>query len=267
MRLAGQKVTKPWGKTVLPPPFASSHDEPVGEIWFAAPDSVETDLLVKYLFTSQKLSVQVHPRDRHARRQGLTRGKDECWLVIDAEEDARIGLGLTGEIRKAKLRAAAATGAIEGLIDWKPVRAGDFFYVPAGTIHAIGGGISLIEVQQNSDVTYRLYDYGRPRELHWDEAIAVADLEPYNMVNHDYIPPDRPALLMDGPKFRLFQVAGQDSDLLNECEAGEWHVIPLEGMVKMGRDKIAPGELGLYDSIDGIDFGANRRCLIAVSME
>ena len=89
--------------------------------------------------------------------------------MLDAEPGAVIGLGLTREVSREALRAAALDGSIESLLDWRPVTQGDLFYSPAGTIHAIGGGIALIEVQQNLDLTYRLYDYGRPRELHLDE--------------------------------------------------------------------------------------------------
>src|SRR5205823_13170573 len=108
-----------------------------------------------------------------ARARGLPRGKSECWYILEAEPGAVLGLGLTREAAADELRAAALDGSIEELISWRPVRAGDFISVPPGTIHAIGAGISLLEIQQNADVTYRLYDYGRPRELHLDDGIAV----------------------------------------------------------------------------------------------
>jgi mannose-6-phosphate isomerase len=98
---------------------------------------------------------------------------------LHAEPDARIGLGLTRQVSREALRAAALDGSIETLLDWRPVTPGELLYSPAGTIHAIGGGISLIEIQQNLDLTYRLYDYGRPRELHLDEGIAVAEPGPW----------------------------------------------------------------------------------------
>ncbi|MGE4322901.1 MAG: phosphoheptose isomerase, partial [Sphingobium sp.] len=99
--------------------------------------------------------------------------------ILDAEPDARLGIGLTRPLSPAAFRAAALDGSLEDLIDWKPVKAGDCFFIPAGTVHAIGAGITLAEVQQNVDVTYRLYDYGRPRELHLDDGAAVSRLEPY----------------------------------------------------------------------------------------
>ena len=136
-------------------------------------------LLVKLLFTSESLSVQVHPDDVYARAHGGERGKTEMWHVLRAEQGARIGLGPRERLTPEGLREASMTGEIERLLHWMPARAGDTFFAPAGTIHAIGGGLVLCEVQQYSDVTYRLYDYGRPRELHLDEALAVARVEPY----------------------------------------------------------------------------------------
>jgi mannose-6-phosphate isomerase len=177
-RLNARPVERVWGRRTLPANFPRpAGDEPVGEIWFEAPAGAE--LLVKYLFTSERLSIQVHPDDEAARRLGLPRGKDEAWYVLDAEPGAVIGLGLTHEVSRDALRDAALDGSIEALLDWRPVKAGDCFYSPAGTIHAIGGGLALIEIQQNLDLTYRLYDYGRPRELHLEEALAVARPGPW----------------------------------------------------------------------------------------
>jgi len=179
-RLPRRHVERIWGRRDLAGPFAppsGTGSEPIGEIWFE--DSAGAELLVKYLFTAERLSIQVHPGDEAARARGLPRGKDEAWYVIAAEPGAVIGLGLTRAVSPAELRAAALDGSIERLLDWRPVAAGDVFYSPAGTIHAIGGGLSLIEIQQQLDLTYRLYDYGRPRALHLDEAVAVADPGPW----------------------------------------------------------------------------------------
>jgi mannose-6-phosphate isomerase len=178
MRLERRPLERIWGREALPAGFddCALDGAPVGEIWFE--NCAQDALLVKYLFTSDRLSIQVHPDDKAARAAGYPSGKDEAWLVLDAEPGAVIGLGLKRRVSREKLRIAALDGSIEALIDWRPVKAGDSFYSPAGTIHAIGGGLSLIEIQQNSDVTYRLYDYGRPRELHLDEAVAAAQPGP-----------------------------------------------------------------------------------------
>ncbi|PEQ10193.1 mannose-6-phosphate isomerase, partial [Novosphingobium sp. PC22D] len=161
--LAIRQVEKPWGRDVLPAPFSAPAGKRIGEIWFEPPPELP-QLLVKYIFTSEALSVQVHPSDAETMAAGLGRqGKEECWLILAAEPGARLGIGFREPLDGAAMRKAALDGSIEHLMDWHSVRPGDFFHIPAGTVHAIGAGVSLIEVQQNSDITYRLYDYGRPR--------------------------------------------------------------------------------------------------------
>jgi len=220
-KLSAHLVEKPWGRTELPPPFGDTGGRRIGELWFDGP--ADAPLLAKYIFTSERLSIQVHPNDEQARARGLPRGKSECWFIVDAEPDATIGLGLVREMDADELRGAALDGSIEQLLDWRPVAAGDFFYVPAGTIHAIGGGISLLEFQQNSDVTYRLYDYGRPRELHLDDALAVADRGRYPDGLRRKVSPDEDAVLVDGAQFRLVH---NHSDAM--ADRTRW-VMPLAG--------------------------------------
>lgn len=180
-RLSTITVEKPWGRTDLWPGFDNPSGAKIGEIWFEAPEGVNPDLMVKYLFTSEKLSIQVHEDDATAQAHGRARGKDEAWVILDAEPDATIALGLKAPTDIATLRAAAVDGSIEQLVDWRAVRAGDVIYSKARTIHAIGAGLTLIEVQQNVDLTYRLYDYGRPRELHLDQGLSVSDPVPFEM--------------------------------------------------------------------------------------
>lgn len=184
-KLIARRIEKPWGRRDLAPYFddVPPHADKVGEIWFEMPGGGDPELLVKYLFTSERLSVQVHPGDAAARARGHARGKDEAWLVLAAEPYGTVGLGTTRPLGADELRAASLDGSIEDLLDWKPVKAGDFFYSPAGTVHAIGAGVTIIEVQQNIDLTYRLYDYGRPRELHLDDGVAVSDARPFVVRN------------------------------------------------------------------------------------
>jgi mannose-6-phosphate isomerase len=158
-----------WGKTRLAPWFPDS-EKPVGEVWYLAEQ--ELPLLVKLLFTAERLSVQVHPDDGEAG----PRGKTEMWYILDSDPGATIALGFREPITRERLRESTRTGEIEALLNWIPVKAGETYFTPAHTVHAIGPGIVLCEIQQNSDVTYRLWDYGRPRELHVDRAIAIVDL-------------------------------------------------------------------------------------------
>lgn len=206
-KLTTRCIDKVWGRHRLTPwfPDAPEGDEPVGEVWYEMPGvpADAPELLVKFLFTSEKLSIQVHPDDAAARARGYPRGKDEAWLVLDAEPHATIGLGLKRAVSPDELRAAALDGSIEDLVDWRPVTAGEVIYSPAGTVHAIGPGLAIVEVQQNVDLTYRLYDYGRPRELHLDDGIAVSDPVPFTRVDTPRAVGEGGMLLVDGPAFRL----------------------------------------------------------------
>jgi mannose-6-phosphate isomerase len=140
---------------------------------FASGASAEFPLLIKTLFPREKLSVQVHPNDAQAQQLGEPRGKTECWYVLSAEPGATIALGFREETSPRQIRAAIADGTLEDKLRYLPVKAGDMVFVDAGTMHSIGPGMVILETQQYSDITYRLYDFGRPRELHIDAALAV----------------------------------------------------------------------------------------------
>ena len=234
MRLVRGYIEKPWGRTALPPQFDASTGDKVGEVWFQG--TPDLPLLVKYIFTSERLSIQVHPNDQQARERGLPRGKSECWYILDAEPGAVLGLGLTREVEAEELRAAALDGSIEELIDWRPVKAADFVMVPAGTIHAIGAGISLIEIQQNSDVTYRAYDYGRPRELHLDDAVDVAIRGPYDQTLIQHLSPGEERTLIGETPFTL--VSATDDRM---ADRQRW-LVPLSGELRTGSEVVKPGE-------------------------
>jgi mannose-6-phosphate isomerase len=196
---------KVWGTPNTEPWYPNPERRDIGEVWFSASES--TRLLVKLLFTSDNLSVQVHPGDDYAREHHDSRGKTEMWHILRAEPGARIALGVKEKLSSNRLRETAETGEIMDLLDWIPASPGDTFFIPAGTIHAIGGGLALCEVQQHSDITYRIYDYGRPRELHLDHAIAVSHLEPREgMIKQQ--------LLVDCPYFRTRRLEVAESFLV-----------------------------------------------------
>ena len=257
-------VAKPWGKDVLPAPFVAPVGQRIGEVWFEPPAALP-GLLVKYLFTSEKLSVQVHPSDAQTIAQGLGhQGKTECWLVIGADPGAALGIGFGKTLDADQLRAAALDGSIEQLLEWIPVRSGDFFYIPANTVHAIGAGISLIEVQQNSDITYRLYDYGRPRALHLDAGIAVASGAPSDPALRRHIGPGGSVTLVDGPLFRLDRLAGAPDPATAARYAGApVLVLPLQGEVRVGNEPVRPGQCALAVSLEAVALGSSALALIA----
>ncbi|MXP08839.1 class I mannose-6-phosphate isomerase [Pseudoblastomonas halimionae] len=260
--LSTRQVEKVWGRDTLPAPFVAPEGRRIGEIWFEPP-AVLDSLLVKYLFTSEKLSVQVHPDDEQVRKLGEgQRGKEECWLVIDADPGATLGIGFDAPLTAAEIRAAALDGSIEQLMTWHPVEAGDFFYIPAGTVHTIGPGVSLIEVQQNCDITYRLYDYGRERELQLDRAVEVANGEPYADPRYCHVPDRGERWLTDGPRFRLLR---SDGDVQETSAFGDTPllVLPLDRPLDVAGEMIAPGGCAVANSIRDIDFVPSGRALLA----
>ena len=201
-RLKPVFVKRVWGKTDLKPWFEADAGDKIGEVWLTGPECIiqggeedgrtlkdlssqctgtldgvlgggEFPLLVKMLFPDEKLSVQVHPDDDEARALGLPRGKTECWYVLDAVPGATVACGLRPGVTVESVRKGAEDGTLETLLEQLPVKAGDMVLVEAGTVHAIGPGVVLLEVQQTCDVTYRLYDYGRGRDLHLEEGLKV----------------------------------------------------------------------------------------------
>jgi mannose-6-phosphate isomerase len=202
-RLAPWFSERPWGRKDLRPWYESTGTtERVGEAWLTGPESVvetgpmtgqtlaavagttsakllgttggtEFPLLVKLLFPDDKLSVQVHPDDAQAQAMGQPRGKTECWYVLEARPGATIALGLKPGATADVVRTAIADGTMEEWMEWVPVSVGEMIFVDAGTVHAIGPGVVLLETQQTCDVTFRMYDYGRPRELHVEQALRV----------------------------------------------------------------------------------------------
>ena len=241
MKLERRYVEKPWGRDQLPAMFDPPPGKRIGEVWFEG--ASDLPLLAKYIFTSERLSIQVHPNDEQARSRGLPGGKTECWTILEADPGATIGLGTKQSLSPVELREAALDGSIEELIDWRPARAGDFYFVPAGTVHAIGAGVSLFEFQQNEDITYRLYDYGRPRELHLDEGVSVANPAPYDDALGQRLEGDEQTLV-DGPHFTLVLTHG------DALQGRQRWVAPLSGTVRSRGDVAVPGECLLLDPED-----------------
>ena len=207
-RVAPWFRTRPWGTRELAPWYDYRVDgEPIGEVWLTGDNcliktgnhaggelgvlarahatellgakfaqATQFPLLMKVLFPKEKLSVQVHPDDALARKYGEPHGKTECWYVLEAAPDAAIALGLKPGTTTEQVNQAIATQALEEKMQWLPVVPGEMFFVAAGTVHAIGPGSVLLETQQQSDLTYRLYDYGSGRELHLEKGLEAVRL-------------------------------------------------------------------------------------------
>jgi mannose-6-phosphate isomerase len=232
---------RPWGALSLSPlfPEKSNLAEPIGEAWMTGascrfaggtfagrtlgevwpempPEWTGTranheplfPLLVKFIFAETNLSVQVHPGDDYAARFEQSaggRGKTEIWHILSARKNAAVFAGLKPHVTRASLARAVADGTAENLLERIPMHAGDSVFVPAGTVHTIGSGLVLCEIQQNSDITYRLYDYnrrdaqGRARELHLEKALEVAHFGEQAGGKLDSVPPASKGTLEEAP--------------------------------------------------------------------
>lgn len=240
VKLDSRIVEKPWGRAGIDARFGVDDQTRVGEIWFEPPTDRPLDVLAKYLFTTERLSIQVHPGDAAARERGFPYGKDECWIILDVAADAELGIGTVREASSDEVITAARDGSIVDLVDWRRPQAGDFFYNPAGTIHALGAGLTVLEIQQAVDVTYRLFDYGRPRDLHLHEARDVLQARPHHH-RLDGRVGDVSALLAAGPHFGVAWCVGEPP--LMPQGMRDVQVLPIDAAV----GGIGPGECGLID--------------------
>lgn len=268
--VAARTVIKPWG-VADPRPWTQPRCDgtSIGELWYerTSVDRTPASLLLKLLFTSQPLSIQVHPDDTFARSIGLPNGKTEAWYVIEATADAKVALGLRHSCSPQQLRRAIEDGSIADLVAWRSVSAGEVVSVPAGTIHAIGAGLVIAEIQQRSDTTFRLFDYGRQRDLHLDCAVAAA--------NTGVGEPDAQAIHVSGQRTLLVTnqhfvlerlVLPPESNWRLEADRETW-LLALSGSATIGSVEIAAGgAIYAEDETAGIRIGAvSLTCLVAYS--
>jgi mannose-6-phosphate isomerase len=238
IRLTPSLREKVWGRTRLAPWFPDSAER-TGEAWYLA--DRELPLLVKLIFTSEPLSVQVHPDDG----EDGPRGKTEMWHILEAEPGATIALGFREPLTRERLLDATRTGEIEALLNWIPVAAGQTFFTKAHTVHAIGAGIVLCEIQQHSDVTYRLWDYGRPREIHVEKAVPIADLSVHGGAAQPVAIADGRDLLVRSKHFVTEHVrlapSATHTPSAEQCQL--W--ICVEGSGQIGGEAVRAGEVWL----------------------
>jgi mannose-6-phosphate isomerase len=254
-------VHKPWGSTDLRPWSEIRHDgSAIGELWFQRPGMNAPDpaLLLKLLFTKEPLSIQVHPDDAFAQSIGLGHGKSEAWYILSATPGAKIAIGLKRPLTAAQLRASIEDGSISDLVQWHRVLKDDVIFVPAGTIHAIGPGLVVAEIQQRSDATFRLFDHGRQRELHVDNAVAAANAGPAECQSVPRRLTDARTLLVASPHFVLERVGlSPQSNWELRAELETW-VLVLEGHARAGPRTVFAGEaIFLEADHTSIEVGSN----------
>jgi mannose-6-phosphate isomerase len=258
-RARAQSVPKPWGVADLRPWSRTNvgRGQLVGEIRYERPDGGASDpsLLLKLLFTAQPLSIQVHPGDAHAQSMGLARGKTEAWYILSAAPGAKIALGLKAQLTTRQLREAVADGSIVRHVAWRAVAPGDVVAVPAGTVHAIGAGLVIAEIQQRCDVTFRMFDFGRQRDLHVEQALAVADTRPAETGPKPKRRTDERTLLTSNPHFALerIELAG-GSTFSVEAEDETWLLV-VSGGGRVGNLDLVVGDT-VFAQSDGVDMQA-----------
>lgn len=263
-------VEKPWGVSELgqwADQACQRPDRLIGELWFERQsDGVgKASLLLKVLMTSKALSVQVHPDDAYARAMGIPAGKTEAWYVLSAQADSKVAVGLHAQVTRADLRAAIEDGSIAELLAWHAVAADDVILVPAGTIHAIGAGITLVEVQQNSDITFRLLDPDHQRPLDIEHAAACASGKPAACQLRPERMSDERSLLVSSPHFVFERIElGPNSHWCVDAEQETW-LYCLSGSATTLRHELSAGVVVVAEAVDvDLRVGANGvACLVA----
>ncbi len=218
------KISESWEVSVHPDGESLFDGGTLGEYIAAHPESTGGDgtlpILIKYIDAAQNLSVQVHPDDNYARMNEGDNGKTEMWYIISADDGSGIYCGFKRDTDRDEFLKKVKDGSVEELLNFIPVKSGDCFLIEAGTVHAIGAGCVICEIQQNSNVTYRVYDYnrigadGKPRQLHVDKAVDVINFKEFE---------DRTG---SGEKKRF---EGGSIRLLTECKYFSCRMLKLDG--------------------------------------
>lgn len=272
-RVWGFRDLNPWYNHTTQPP-----EDPIGEVWLTGDDcraasgplagrplaelfrefpqtllgahapSADSPLLIKVIFAREKLSVQVHPDDRLAQKYGQPRGKTECWYALAADPGARVAAGLKPGATLEQIRAGIHDGTLEQYLNALPVSAGDMVFVDAGTVHAIWPGSILLETQQNCDITYRMYDYGRPRELHIEKSLEAMRLSTRAGKVPPRTLPDR-TILVDVEYFRVERIpvsgvrTSQTLAATDESSPGLAYLFAADGSARITSPAFEPFDL------------------------
>ncbi len=237
-------ATGPHAGSSLGELFAANPELMIG----ANPASAESPLLVKVIFAREKLSVQVHPDDRLAQKYGQPRGKTECWYALSAEPGAEVAAGVKPGVTMDQVKAGISDGTLEQCLTILPIEQGDMVFVDAGTVHAIWPGSILLETQQNCDLTYRMYDYGRPRELHIERSLEATRLHTRAGKVPPRTLPDR-TVLVDAEYFcveRMHVTGERGSETLpgvDEAKYGLAYLFAASGSARLSGDEVESFEI------------------------
>jgi mannose-6-phosphate isomerase len=259
-------LPKVWGVADLRPwSYAGDTSTAIGEVWYerSHPTTTPPSLLLKLLFTSQPLSIQVHPDDAYAQSIGLPNGKSEAWYVLSAAPEAKIALGLRHRISSAQLRRAIEDGSVADLVDWRPAHTGDTTAVAAGTIHAIGAGLIIAEIQQRSDATFRMFDYGRGRELHVDNALAASNAGPAEVQESAARLTDTRTLLVSNPHFTFERIDLVPNSVWTLEAKYETWLLVIGGGGRAGSFDVVTGD-AIFAQSDCIDILSGGHGLVAL---
>lgn len=259
-------VPRPWGVVGGNFPVTTDDDGvAIGEIRYERPGQPASDpsLLLKVLLTSQPLSIQVHPDDAYAQSIGLASGKTEAWYVVSAAPGAKVALGLNQQMTPEHFRESVEDGSISTMAAWQAVSTGDVVSVPAGTIHAIGADLIIAEIQQRSDTTYRIFDYGRKRDLHVESAIAVANAGPVVVQARPIALTDERTLLVSNPHFVFERIRLAPGTAWWLEAARETWLLVLNGGAHIGSFDVATGD-AIFAQSDRVNINAGPDGLITL---
>ena len=259
---------KPWGVADLAPwSGLNCGSDLIGELSYerADPGAPISELLLKLLFTSAPLSIQVHPDDAYATSISLPNGKSEAWYVLDAAPGAKVALGLTKTLTRDQLRDAIEDRSIAEIVRWQAVDNNDAINVPAGTIHAIGAGLVIAEIQQRSDATFRLFDHGRDRGLHATHGAAAAHLGALEVQAPPKQLSEQRLLLAYNRHFVFERIALEPGSHWHLDATGETWLTAIKGDGKAGPFDLAHGS-AVYAEGEPVDIragGIGVDCLVA----
>lgn len=264
----GQRIAETWELTVRENEVNTvCSGEMNGETLFELEGTENFPVLIKFIDAKSDLSVQVHPGDEYSRKYEGDLGKTEMWYVVDAEAGAQLVYGLRNGVSKEDFAKAVEENRIGECLNYVDVHRGDVFFIPAGCVHAIGGGILIAEIQQSSNVTYRVYDYNRGRELHIKKALDVIELygkEDIDKIRYSCADEISADLLADCDIFRVEKKNSSCGEIVGNSDKFR-HILVLSGKGRVGDlDVFAGSSVLLPLGCEGAKLGGEFEFLLTV---